>query len=343
MLEVVSLHATPGRNVVFRSGHFEHRAVRQGAGRLHESFSIGASADDDGTIVVLERTRGDFRRRGRGIVHQHDHRHLRVEGFVGRFEARVECRIFGFRFENELVFRQKEVDHLHSLVHQSAPISSQIKDETLSTIGFELFDGSTEIASSIFGVTFQQHVAGTIRQYGVEHHRGAHNFLACDAHTHGLRHARTLHGERERRAGLPPQPLRDGIAVLTFALFAANAHIFAINFENDIARTHTRLVGRHSHVRTVESTAIGSFMIANGRTNSGILSGGQGTKLIGAVFLIKFGIRIEVAQHIEDGIAHGLLGIQRVDVIEVEVAIESIKDVERFGRLKIVVFLRMKR
>lgn len=62
----------PG-GVVVRCSEANHRAVGQVDGTLHEAFSEGASAHDDATIVVLNRTSHNLRGRGAKLIdHHHD-------------------------------------------------------------------------------------------------------------------------------------------------------------------------------------------------------------------------------------------------------------------------------
>ena len=77
-------------------------------------------------------------------------------------------------------------------------------------------------------------------------------------------------------------------------------------------------------------------MIANGRANSGVLSRGDESQFVGASRFVELRVRIQAVQHIINGLFHLLLRIQRVDIVEIEIAIQGIEDVERLGGLKVM-------
>ena len=118
--------------------------------------------------------------------------------------------------------------------------------------------------------------------------------------------------------------------------FAAHPYIFIVDAHNDIARSDTGLPSRHVQVRRLEGTAVTALVIANGRANAGVLSRGDESQFVGASRFVELRVRIQAVQHIINGLFHLLLRIQRVDIVEIEIAIQGIEDVERLGGLKVM-------
>src|SRR6266498_1521961 len=128
------LDGAPGRGEVAR-GCQPQRPIA-GAERndgLHRPLAERARADDGRAPVILERTRHDFRGRGRAAVDQHDDRlvlgevaRARIEplGFLGGAAAR----------RYDLALLQERIGDRNRLVEQSARIVAQVDDEALELV-----------------------------------------------------------------------------------------------------------------------------------------------------------------------------------------------------------------
>src|SRR5499433_776783 len=101
--------------------------------RLHRALAERARADDGRAAVILERTRHDFRGRGRAAIDQHDDRlglgevaRTRIEalGFLGVAAAR----------RHDLALLQERVGDRDRLIKQSTRIVAQVDDEALELV-----------------------------------------------------------------------------------------------------------------------------------------------------------------------------------------------------------------
>src|SRR5262249_41965727 len=122
------------RGEVARGGQPERpiaRAERNDG--LHRALAERARADDRRAPVILERTRHDFRGRGRTAVDQHDDRlvlgevaRARVEplGFLGIAAAR----------RHDLALLQERIGDRDRLIEQSARIVAQVDDKALELV-----------------------------------------------------------------------------------------------------------------------------------------------------------------------------------------------------------------
>ena len=84
-------------------------------------------------------------------------------------------------------------------------------------------------------------------------------------------------------------------------------------------------------------------MIAHNSSYAGILSRQHHLQVLGLVLGIILGVRVKALQHCRDTIADNLLGIEGVNVHQVEVLVYIIKYVQVLTHLKIVVFLSLSR
>ena len=74
-----------------------------------------------------------------------------------------------------------------------------------------------------------------------------------------------------------------------------------------------------------------------------IFAGGHLFDFLIAVGREIFRVGVELVEHKENGILYVLLGVDRVNVIEVEVAVETVENIKLLGRLEVVAALRLHR
>ena len=146
---------------------------------------------------------------------------------------------------------------------------------------------------------------------------------------------------RPGRSGIAAQKVGDFLTIIPAFRFAAHAHILVVDAHNDVARADARQPSGHVQIRRVEGTAIAGLMIANGRTDAGVLSGRHQAQLVSSSGFVELGVRIETIQHVIDGPFHLLFRVQRVDIVEVEVAIEGVENIQRLRCAEIMGVLRL--
>ena len=84
-------------------------------------------------------------------------------------------------------------------------------------------------------------------------------------------------------------------------------------------------------------------MISHDGTDTGIFTREHHLEVLGLVLRIILGVGVETPQHGIDTIADNLLGIEGIDIHQVEVLVYIIKYVQVLAHLKIVVFLFLRR
>src|SRR5262245_40638346 len=100
---------------------------------LHRALAERAGADDGRAPVILERTRHDFRGRGRAAVDQHDDRLVLGEIACARVEPLGFLGVAAAR-RHDLALLQERVGDRDRLIEQSARVVAQVDDEALELI-----------------------------------------------------------------------------------------------------------------------------------------------------------------------------------------------------------------
>ena len=188
------LYAAPCGGVVACHGEAYHRAVGQVDGALHESLAEGAAADDYAAIPVLDGSGDDFAGRGRVFVYQYD------EASVGEASVALCQEVaspFGASFgvDNEFFLSQELVGQVDGGVEVASAVALQVEDEVFHAFAFELFEsvgkfvkgGRAEIINAHVADVFGIHVDGVDAVYG--------NLVARDDEVQGLADAAAQHAE----------------------------------------------------------------------------------------------------------------------------------------------------
>ena len=341
IFEVIGLNATPRRDVIFGRGQLHHAAIREVFGRLHQSFSIGASSHNYCAVVILQTARRDLGRGGRGIIHQDGKRHPGVEGGSRGLVGFVHVGVFSACTQHFLPLRNEEVDHLNGLSHEAAAVVAEVEHHAFRPLFAKLVERIVEVFRGVFGESAQQDVANLVGKERGVNHRRLFNGLARDAEAQQTFASRSLHRHGERRSGIAAQQVGDFLTILPAFRLAAHAHILVVDAHNDVARADARQPSGHVQIRRVEGTAIAGLVIANGRTDAGVLAGRHQTQLVSSSGFVELGVRVETIQHVIDGPFHLLFRVQRVDIVEVEIAIEGVENIQRLRCAEIMGFLRL--
>ena len=137
---VVALNEPAAGRVVVIGGQREAGVVGERIDGLHQALAEGGLADDEGTIVVLQRAANDLRSRSRAVVHEHDDGEVLAAVAMGR-----ALRLFGIGAsalrDDDLTLLQELVADRDRFGQQSAGIAAQIEHQTLE-IGPKLSSAS---------------------------------------------------------------------------------------------------------------------------------------------------------------------------------------------------------
>src|SRR5215472_15423936 len=114
---------------------------------LHRALAERACADDGRAPVILERTRHDFRGRGRAAIDQHDDRLVLGEVARARIEPLGFLGVAAAR-RHDLALFQERVGDRYRLIEQAARIVAQVDDEALELVA----DLGGEVGDRLFQV-----------------------------------------------------------------------------------------------------------------------------------------------------------------------------------------------
>ena len=126
---VDGLYAPSAGNVILAGCQFEGGVVRQVHRSLYESLAVGACAEDDGTVEVLQAAAGNLAGTCRLVVYQHDNRHHRVNRFHGRLVFFVRTLQFAHGLHQRKSFRHEHIDDVDSLQQTAAAVVAQVEDK----------------------------------------------------------------------------------------------------------------------------------------------------------------------------------------------------------------------
>ena len=114
-------------------------------------------------------------------------------------------------------------------------------------------------------------------------------------------------------------------------------HRLAVDAEYGVALLQSCLGGWHSGVRLIDYHPLACETVADDGANAGILARHH-LFILACLILGKIlGVGVERVQHGAYGCAHRLVGIERVDIHEVEVAVYGVEHFEILCHLEIVV------
>ena len=78
-----------------------------------------------------------------------------------------------------------------------------------------------------------------------------------------------------------------------------------------------------------------AFVIGNERAHTGIFTRGHLSQVVLLVLRIVGGVGVKLFEHIVDGILNDVLGSKGIHIVEVQLLVQSVKDVKMLGRFVI--------
>lgn len=141
---------------------------------------------------------------------------------------------------------------------------------------------------------------------------------------------RTVDTQLERRTRIAAQVLAHIAVVLL-------GHVLTIDGKDDVALLQARLCRRLILVRLVDAHPSELIVVADERADTRILTHEHHLHVTALVLRIVLRVRVKAPEHGIDAIAHGLIGIERVDIQHVEVLVDRIEDLQVLGHIEVVV------
>ena len=167
----------------------------------------------------------------------------------------------------------------------------------------------------IVTIARHHHISHMVGQKLRKGHRRLFDQLSLQSEAQQLLMHRTLHGHGHRRTRISTQLVGNLARIVRFRLLSTDTHLFIIDFHDNVSSAQSCRLRWHSHVRSVKDATIAPFVVANRRTNPGILTCGEGFQFIGARGFVKLGVGVKTIEHITDGVSRHLLCIKRIYVV----------------------------
>lgn len=146
-LGIGALYAAARRGIVAGCGETQLAAVAELILALHQAFAKGATADDGGTVPVLQSSRDDLRRRGALLVDEHHH--VAVDELArGGAHLVVATLLAAFLVDYQFLGVEKLVGQLHSYLHIAAAIATEVEDEGLHALPLQVGKCPTELGGT---------------------------------------------------------------------------------------------------------------------------------------------------------------------------------------------------
>ena len=334
--ELVGLDATPAGNVVLACGELQHAAVEQLVGFLHKALAIGALPHDDSAVVVLQSTGRDFAGRSCAVVSQHHDGHVGGHRHTGGAECLVARTYLAAGAHYLRPLGHEEADKFDGLHHQSARIAAQVEHQALHALCTQLRQCPLYLGGRVLGELAHGNQRHAIVNHFCKSHRRQRDGAARQREVERRTFAEALHTQTQRSAGLAAQSTAHRVAVSRPLTPAAPWHLLSVNGYNHIAPAQSCLGRRHAGIRLGDDTAVVSGVINNERADAGVLSRGHLPQILGSVGGIVVRVGVQALEQIVDSVLYDVLGIERVDVVEVQLLVEVVEDAQLFGRLGIV-------
>jgi hypothetical protein len=137
---------------------------------VHQRLAERGLADDERTVVILQRARHDFRRARAAAVHQRNHRNPQVFTAFRGPVFRVGILHAAVRGHDQIPARQEAVGHLDRLIERTARIRAQVEHQALHATLGQVGERVAELLVGVLAEVRHAHVTGG----GVDHEHGVH-------------------------------------------------------------------------------------------------------------------------------------------------------------------------
>jgi len=319
-----TLDESSARRVVVSGRHRHAGAFAHAVDRLDECLAERRFTNDERAIVILQRTRHNFRGAGAAAIRQRHHRNVQV---IARFRGTVilvGIRHAPARVHDHRAARQEPVGDLDRLIQRAARIVPQIEDQPLHALTLQRAQRLPEFLIRVLAELGETDVA-SLR---VDHERGRDrrnvNLVSDDRKIDQLIEAAALQRNANRRALRP--------AKLSHRIVAGPAlRLFAFDLPDDVAAPQALLICG----RAFKQRHDGDFAIDDGDRDAETVVPPLLTfaHLCVGARVHETGVRIQRLEHPRDGAVHQPVGFDRADVIRLNGVQGCRKDLVLVGNL----------
>ena len=211
-------------------------------------------------------------------------------------------------------------------------VAAQVKDKRRGALLLQVDEGAAYLLGATLGELVQIDVSHAALQHAVIRQLGQFNGTARQLEVQLLARCRAQHLHHEIGAGIAAQMTADIAHVLV-------GHDRVVNAQNDVALLQPHLSGRHMLVRLVDNNPLQLLVVANQRTNAGILARKHHLKVLSFAFRIILSIGVQRAEHSLDACTYDFVGVQGVDIDHIQILVELVEDVQVLGYIEVVVLL----
>ena len=114
-------------------------------------------------------------------------------------------------------------------------------------------------------------------------------------------------------------------------------HHRVIDLQDNVALAQSGFLGRHTHVRFLYHHLLQPLVVAYQCTDSGILARQHGLQLLLLLLRIVLRVAIQRPQHGINTRRYHLVGVERVDIHQVEVLVQGIENLQILGNFQVMV------
>jgi hypothetical protein len=251
---IVALDQAPAGGIKVRRGERQRGAIGEREDGLDQALAEGGFAQHPGAVVVLQRTRNDFRGRSRPAVHQHhDGVIAAAVAMIGGIDL-LRGGTATLRYHH-LTLAQKVVGYIDGLVQQTARVFAQIHHQALDAVLAQVLEGVVHLPHGIVAEAQNLEISDSRFEPEGGLHAGADDILADHFERDRLGHAFAPHRDLDRAAAVPLQQIDyfgGGEPVGGFAVHrndgVAGANAGAIGRRSGKGRVHHGLVVARGHL-----------------------------------------------------------------------------------------------
>src|SRR5262249_4579775 len=153
-----------------RSRHLERPAAVEVEQRLHETLAERGVANDDGSIMVLQRARDDLRSGRRVLIRQNDERNIRSRRLFTRV-VHLRLGVSSADARDLLALLEEEIADRERLIEEATGVVPEIEDDPSSTHILQTSNAFGEFGGGVLVELIERDVAHLTVEGDLVRHR----------------------------------------------------------------------------------------------------------------------------------------------------------------------------